>query len=120
MIFERCERCGGETEFRRDVSVQGHFCKHCSWYAVTTYIPEIYLDQTDYEVRVRGGDYHNQNHVKAVATVSGRNFLAARKLLQESDPLVFKGRAPQVAEVRDVLAAAGLAHEIQPAFPYSR
>jgi hypothetical protein len=118
MASERCEKCGGELEYRREGSVQGLYCKQCGWQVVTTYIPEIEVDETDYEVRARGGDFHNEAHVKAVADVSGRNFLGARKLLQESEPLVFRGKAPGVARVREVLGAAGIAYRIAPPFPY--
>ena len=117
MASERCEKCGGEVEFRQEGSVQGLFCKSCDWSVVTTYIPAIQLDETDYEVRVKGGDFRNEAHVKAVAEVSGRNFLGARKLLQESEPLVYKGKAPEVARAQEVLAAAGVAIQILPPFP---
>jgi hypothetical protein len=119
MASERCEKCGGEMEFRQEGSVQGLFCKNCDWYLVTTHIPAIQLDETDYEVRATGGDFHNEAHVKAVAEVSGRNFLGARKLLQESEPLVYRGKAPEVARAHGVLTTAGVGVQILPPFPHS-
>ena len=119
MAAERCAECGGELEARQEGSVQGLYCKNCGWQVVTTYIPPIELDKTDYEVRVTGGDFHNEAHVKAVAEVSGRNFLGARKLLQESEPRVFKGKATEVVRAEAVLTAAGVGVQILPPIPDS-
>jgi hypothetical protein len=116
---ERCEKCGGELEFRVEGSVEGFFCKSCDWAVVTTHIPQIQLDETPYEVRVTNGDYHDERHVKAVAEASGVNFLAARNLLKETSPLVFKGEATQVAKIRRALETVGLTPDIRPPFPWS-
>lgn len=119
MVNGRCEKCGEETESRREGSVQGLFCRSCGWRAVTTYIPAIYLDETEYEVRLCDADHHNRQHIKAVAQVSGQNFLAARELLQQHDPVVFRGKAPDVRRALDTLAAAGVGHRIAPPYPYT-
>lgn len=117
MTAERCTQCGGDMAFRREGSTQGLFCKHCDLSVVTTYIPAMLLDETIYEVRATGGDFRNETHVKAVAELSGRNFLGARKLLQEREPLVYKGKAPAVARAEAVLTAAGIGIQIEPDFP---
>jgi hypothetical protein len=117
MTAERCTRCGGDMEPRREGSAQGLFCKSCDWSVVTTQIPAILLDETIYEVRLMGGDFRNDAHVKAVAEVSGRNFLGARKQLQERESLVYKGQAPAVARAEAVLTAAGISVQITPPFP---
>lgn len=117
MTTERCTQCGGELEPRREGSTQGLFCKHCGWSVVTTYIPAILLDQTIYEIRLVSGDFHDERHIKAVAEVSGRNFLGARQLLQERDPLIYTGKAVDVARAEAVLIAAGIGVQIVPPFP---
>jgi hypothetical protein len=104
-------------EPRREGSAQGLFCKSCDWSVVTTQIPAILLDETIYEVRLMAGDFRNEAHVKAVAEVSGRNFLGARKLLQERESLAYKGHAPAVARAEAVLTAAGISIQITPPFP---
>ena len=119
MDIERCAQCGGDLEARAEGRVQGLFCQRCGWAVVTSRFSAIELDQTDYEVQAIGGDLHNQAHVKAVAEVSGRNFLGARKLLQESEPLVYRGKALEVARIAAVLTAAGLGVQIVPPFPHS-
>jgi hypothetical protein len=104
-------------EARREGSIQGLFCTNCDWSIVTTYIPEILLDETLYEVSIINGDAQNKQHIKTVAQVASVNFLAARKLLQEQSPfVVFRGIATEVVKVREVLCMVGLVYEITPEF----
>jgi hypothetical protein len=111
-----CEKCGSPTVMRSEGSTQGLYCTKCDWSVVTTHIPEILLDTTVYEIRLTGGDYRNEEHVKTVAHVSGVNFLAARKLLQQKSPLVFTGLASRIVEIRKTLNSVNLKHQINPAF----
>ncbi len=104
-------------ELLREGSTQGLLCKSCGWSVVTTQIAAMLLDETIYEVHLRDGDFRNETHVKAVAEVSGRNFLGARKLLQERESLVYKGNAPEVARAEAALTAAGISIRITPPFP---
>lgn len=114
-----CPQCGGQTELRREGSTQGLFCTKCDWSVVTTVLPDIFRDTSSYEVRVISGDFKNDRQLKAVAQVTGGNFLASRKLLQQAGNfLVFTGAAPDVVAVRDVLSAAGLELTIEPPFPW--
>jgi hypothetical protein len=71
-----------------------------------------------YEIRIVHGDYLNRQQVKAVANVIGGNFLRARKLLQKSRSLVFKGDAQKAKQARDSLLAAGIELAIYPEFPW--
>lgn len=119
MASEHCEKCGLEIEFRREGSVRGLFCKQCGWNLVTTYIPALQLDETNYEVHACGGNHRNESHIKAVSELSGRNFLGARQLLEQHEPVVFKGKAADVLRARDVLVAAGLGYRILPPFPHA-
>jgi len=81
---------------------------------VTTFISEIKRDMTKYEVRISGGDAHNEQQVKAIATISGVNFVTARKLLQEPESAVFKGHAVKAIEIRDALEKLELHTELHP------
>jgi hypothetical protein len=111
-----CEVCGGEVEFRREGSVQGFFCKSCDWSLVTTYIPEIELDETVYQVYVSDSNFRDEHQVRAVSEISGLNFLSVRKLLQQEHPMVFEGAAPKVLQALAMLEAVRLRYEIQPPF----
>jgi hypothetical protein len=109
-----CEKCGGKMEARQEGSTQGLFCTPCDWSVVTTHIPEIKLDATLYAVTACNGDFDDASHVKAVAQISGLNFLAARKLLQQELPVVFKGVAVDVLKVRRTLSQAGIDCNVTP------
>ncbi len=111
-----CPECGGLTQVLREGLTLGLSCTRCTWSVVSTCIPEIQLDYTSYEVRVGGGDYRNRPQIKLVADISGVNFLEARKLLQQTEPLIFSGRAVDVVPVREALNRAGLVCTITPEF----
>jgi hypothetical protein len=115
----KCPECGGALEARREGSTQGLFCTKCDWSVVTTYLPDVLRDTTSYQVSVTSADFKNDQHLKAVAHLTGINLLAARKLLQApGDFVVFTGLAQEVTSVRDTLRAAGLGFKIEPSFPW--
>lgn len=118
METSKCEACGGEVEFRRKEHVQGLFCKTCDWSVVTTYIPEIDLDETVYRLHAIGGDFHSDAHVRAVSQISGLNFIGARSLLQQDEPLVLEARAPRVLEAKTRMHEVGMKTKISPPFSY--
>jgi hypothetical protein len=111
-----CPQCGGPTEVRQKGFTRGLYCTRCDWAVVHTEIPQINLDTTLYEVRIRDGDYGNREHVKVVADISGVNFLEARRLLQQREPVVFRGQAIDVVPVRESLKSAGILFTISPEF----
>jgi hypothetical protein len=113
-----CEVCRSPTKGFREGRTDGIRCTQCDWSVATTYTPPIQLDGTIYEVRIDHGDCRSTQQVKAIAQVMGSNLLSARELMQSSRPIVFRGDASHVAEVRDSLITAGLVIAIQPNFPW--
>ncbi|WP_426338562.1 hypothetical protein ACN9MZ_19265 [Pseudoduganella sp. S-14] len=113
-----CEKCGGKMVARHEGSMQGLFCTRCDWSVVTTNIAGIKLDRTQYDVFAINGDYKNHSHIKVVAEVTGSNSLAARKLLQEPTPAVFRGSAVEVKRIKAILNSVGMFCKIIPDFPW--
>jgi hypothetical protein len=113
-----CPQCGGVALGFREGRTDGIRCTVCDWSVATTYTPPIQLDRTIYEVRIERGDYRDAGQIKAIANVTGGNFLSARDLLKISQPVVCSGDAQHVLQVRDSLLAAGVVVAIQPAFPW--
>jgi hypothetical protein len=114
-----CEDCGGTVEVRREGSTQGVFCTRCDWAVVTTYLPEIFRDETLYEISVTSGDYNNKEHIRAIAKLNGVNFLDARQLLQTQPNFkLCKGAASRVEEIRVAFELVGIQYEIRPPFPW--
>ncbi len=79
---------------------------------------EIERDETIYSVYTIEANYQNAEQIKAVSSVSGMNYLDARKLLQQIKPLIFEGKAINIIKVKDILDSAGLKYEIIPEFRY--
>lgn len=116
--FVACEKCGSQTKMFRQGRTQGTRCTNCDWTVITTYTPPIQLDQTIYEVRIARSDYRDAEQVKAVAKVTGGNFLYARNLLKMIRPIAFTGDAQHVLQIRDSLLATGMVVAIYPEFPW--
>ena len=113
-----CEKCGAPLRFFQEGRLQGLGCAHNAQSIVTTYALPIKLDRTIYQVRLKFGNHEDFDQIKAVAKVSRKNLLDARKLLKTSHPTVFKGNAVHVIEARNVLSAVDLEIEISPDFPW--
>ncbi len=113
-----CEKCGTMMQPFLEESTQGMHCPKCGWSVVTTYISEIELDTTEYEVHIDRGDQYNKNQIKVISKITGLNFLGSKKLLQDTKPLIFKGTAVDVIKVRKLLISAGLICLISPVFPW--
>jgi len=118
MSGDRCEKCGGRLEHRKQGSTRGAFCTVCDWSVVTTYIDAKNLDPVLYKVFIRQADPENIKQVKEISEIAGVNFLDSRKMLKEADFLVFEGQAPDVWKVLDVLRTLSLAFDIVPPFPH--
>ena len=113
-----CPQCGGVAHGFREGRTDGVRCTQCDWSVATTHTPPIKLDLATYEVLIERGDFRDAKQVKAVASVTGGNFLSARNLLKTSQMVVFNGDAQHVLQVRDALLVAGVVVAIHPEFPW--
>lgn len=116
--LKKCEKCGLELQFRKEGSTQGLYCLNCGWIVVTTYIPKLQLDRTNYRVYVTGADFKNVRHIQIISKIYGMNYIVVKKLLQEDKPLVFEGYARDVIKIREKLSLGGIGCEIIPEFNY--
>lgn len=114
----RCPQCASPTEQIREGRVSGTRCPKCGWSVVTTETDAIDRDATLYEVRIIHSDYHNEAQVKTVARMLGVNFLQARRLLHEKDPLVFQGRAREVLRIKADMEKMHIPYSILPSFDW--
>lgn len=112
-----CEVCGGRLEAFNQGSAQGLKCVNCDWSLVTTQISEIRVDEQEYDVRC-DGDFKSVAHIKAVAEVSGLNFLEAREALKGGHFVVFSGQAVDVLRVKEILGSVGVRYSIEPDFKW--
>lgn len=56
--------------------------------------------------------------LKALASVAQCNFLQAKRLLQESEQIIFTGNAEATLQATTILTEAGIKHIITPNFKY--
>ncbi|WP_165670254.1 hypothetical protein [Metapseudomonas otitidis] len=110
-----CEVCGGRLEAFNEGSAQGLRCVDCEWSLVTTQIPEIRVDEQEYDIHC-DGDFKSGAHIRAVAEVSGLNFLESRKALEGGRFVVLSGQAIDVLRVKETLESAGVRYSIEPDF----
>jgi hypothetical protein len=119
MESKKCELCGHPVEFRREGNTQGLFCTSCDWALVTTYIPEIELDETIHSVFLKDVDSPvTTQQIRLVSELSGKNFLESKTLLSTAKSLVFEGGAPSVVSTVKRLKEASLMWRIEPEFKY--
>ena len=116
--FQKCEECRANLEHRIQGSTQGLFCHQCNeWVIVTTYIPEIVRDRTQYRMYLCCADSNNKEHIKALAKLANINFLQAKKMIQEDRALIFEDNAFAINRVRKVFNYLLIKYDIEPLFP---
>jgi hypothetical protein len=118
MNSKTCEACEGKTEFRREGSAQGWFCTNCDWSVVTTYIPEIELDSVAYSISNVKGIHGNADQLRAVAKLTGGNFLEAKTILSTDGAEILRGNAPEILRALRELRQLNLEVEVVPKFKY--
>lgn len=103
-----------------DRSTQGAYCPACRrWDWVTTYWPPILADRTVYRVILASNASPSAAQVRAVARVSGENFLQAKRALAEATETLFAGCAEAVLPVLATLYGAGVVSTVEPAFRWT-
>ncbi|MGI0494072.1 hypothetical protein ACN4EG_19995 [Alkalinema pantanalense CENA528] len=117
-MLETCELCGAPLESRVEASIQGLFCTQCDWAVVTTYLPQIYQDLTQYKMYLYCASSPDVEQLKAISTVANINLIQARKTFQEDRPLILEGEAPQISEARKNFDSLSIPYTIEPLFPY--
>jgi len=115
----KCHKCDCEAAPKVDGNVQGIYCQKCEkWLVVTTYIPEILTDSTEYKIILVSGDFKNTDQIKVVADIGNINFIDARKLLKENEIEIYSGNAQTVKNAISNLVRANLVYRVEPDFPY--
>ena len=115
----QCPVCGGQLKPYVQGRVQGMVCPGCGWNLLTTFFPPIQLDTTPYKVVLTGADVTNRDHIRGIANVVGCNFLQARRMIQQVEPILFEGRAPAIVESRRRLSQLSIQYRIDPEYPYT-
>lgn len=114
-----CEKCGTEMIPVDSCKPVGMICPNCGWGWATTYIDPLQDDDTLYTVSLSEGNQASKAVIKAVSRISNKNFIQAKKMIENAPADVFVGRAVQVKNVLILLESMSLAYHVIPAFPHS-
>lgn len=119
IVIETCEFCGGKLKSLILGNLSGLFCDNCQqWAVVTTYIPQINLDENLYKIYLVNKEKADRSNIKLIANISNINFLEAKKLLDNSNSIIYEGKAIEVVKIIKELKKAKLEFKCIPEFPW--
>ena len=113
-----CEKCKEKMNWFIDGCIQGWVCPLCGWDIVTTYIDDIYIDETDYSLYIKKESEISIEKIKLVSRISGVNFIIARQMLEKEDNCILKAKAPKIKEAIVKLQALNIEYFVNPSFDY--
>ena len=76
----KCEKCGAVMCPIDPSKPVGMTCPNCGWGWATTYVDPMLDDNTIYKVSLSNGNKASKSAIKAVAKVSGKNFIQAKRI----------------------------------------
>ena len=114
-----CEKCGAEMLPIDSNKPVGMTCPNCGWGWATTYIDPEQEDDTVYVISLSKGNIATRAAVKAISKITNKNFVQAKKTIENSPVDIYAGNAVQVKDVLLLLESLSLAYYITPEFPYS-
>ena len=112
-----CEKCGTEMMVERCGCAVTYTCPKCGWSVATTEWEPIDLDETEYVFCLAKGNSANKETLSVVSKLTGKNFIAAKKAIEECD-IIHKGKARDAVEMREFLNKIGIHFIIEPELPY--
>ena len=113
-----CEKCGTEMLPIDSNKPVGMTCPNCGWGWATTYIDPLQNDDTTYIVSLAKGNIATRSAIKIVAKISNKNYVQAKKVIENSPANVYVGKAVQVKDILILLESQSLSYTVTPKFPY--
>lgn len=113
-----CEKCKERMNWFIDGCIQGWICPLCGWDIVTTYIEDMYIDETEYSLYIKKVSEISIEKIKLVSQISGVNFIVARQMLEKEDNCILKAKAPKIKEAIVKLQELNIEYFVNPVFNY--
>ncbi len=113
-----CEKCGAEMLPIDPNKPVGMTCPNCGWGWATTYIDPEQEDDTVYIVSLSEGNVASGAAIKAVSKITNKNFVQAKRIIENSPVDIYAGNAVKVKDVLLMLEPLSLAYDVTPEFPY--
>lgn len=112
-----CPKCGTEMIAVYEKPALNLTCPKCGCKIATTKWEDIDLDDADYEIVLKLSANPSMNQVKFLSNLTGQNFIASKKLLEEGGVLL-KAKAVEVKNKMAELDKINIEYYILPNFPY--
>jgi len=93
-------------------------CINCGWEVVTSYFPPIERDETIYTVFAFQNLSPSLIQLRTLSLITGKNYVETKKLLGNTEFVLFEGRAPEVLPIIEKLKEGEIKFRISPAFDY--
>ena len=112
-----CIECGGELISEIQGSCLSVRCLSCGMAYATTYYAPIERDHTDYKIILTDADC-NAAKLKAIAEITGFNYLTIRKMSQNTPQELCSGWATVIQNKKKLLDEANVKCNIEPEWKY--
>ena len=93
-------------------------CPKCGCKIATTKWEDIDLDDADYEIVLKLSANPSMNQVKFLSNLTGHNFIASKKLLEEEGGVLLKAKAVEAKNKMAELDKINIEYYISTNFPY--
>ncbi|MBR1599899.1 MAG: hypothetical protein IJ661_13455 [Lachnospiraceae bacterium] len=113
-----CEQCDIVMESFSDNSVIGWRCPKCGWAIVTSNLGKIHNDIVEYSIYITNPINASVDRIKLVAKITNTNYLNAKKLLEEGNCCIYKGKAVDVKNIIEELIKVEINYDVCPSFEY--
>ena len=113
-----CDKCGTKMEPINPKANCGMICPKCGWgWATTPYDPML-EDDNIYKITLLAGNRISEENIKMVSGIIAKNYLLAKKAIEEAPTLLFSGKAKEVLQIISELEAKSILYEVSPRYPY--
>lgn len=113
-----CPECGSDTISKIEGSTLLIKCSCCDWAVATTYTDPINTDTTMYTISLCSGNIPTKELLKTVSSITGLNYIGAKKIVENPGSSFFQGKAPETKRIASALTKVGARYEINPDFIY--
>ena len=112
----QCPKCGADAIVTIEDSTQRIKCTNCDYDVVTTFIPDIEIDETLYTIKITSGNY-SLDFVKSLSKITTLNFISIKKML-DSNSFEFSSNAITVKELKELCISNSINYSLYPNFKY--
>ena len=112
----QCPKCGANATVTIEDSTQRIKCTNCDYDVVTTFIPEIEIDETLYTIKITSSNY-SLDFIKSLSKITTLNFISVKKML-DSNSFEFSSNAITIKKLKELCISNSIEYSVYPDFKY--